>query len=215
MDLPVDVSIPNNVIYTLPILDPNDSEKEITIEPRYGYQYTVGLYWQAPADNIELSAAWLANNTYRHTATEFIQYGTTPSITAYRPTSLVDPEFSLLDDLGYASNRSWFSGGGAVPVARIHYNTPLNKKDILPETSVKIYPTLATNNINVAFNFATSVNTKVEIVDLKGNIVKTDKFDNQTNQTNNISLNKLVPGNYLVKVSTKDGIITKQFTVID
>ena len=78
---------------------------------------------------------------------------------------------------------------------------------------MSVFPTIADNNINVEFNFVNAADANIQIMDVNGKVVYTTKVANALDQTQNILFGDIKAGNYLVKVTTQEGVSTKQFTV--
>ena len=84
---------------------------------------------------------------------------------------------------------------------------------MLANDAVSVFPTIAENNVNVEFNFANATQADIQIIDINGKVVYQTKVQNAIDQTENIQFGDLQAGNYLMKVTTNAGLVTKQFTV--
>lgn len=84
--------------------------------------------------------------------------------------------------------------------------TGINSK--LSSDLLKVFPVPADNQINVHLENAASEARKIEIFDVLGQIVYTE-FSNQ--EYIEINIEKLSGGQYLLKVSSAEGLVTKRF----
>jgi GH18 family chitinase len=81
--------------------------------------------------------------------------------------------------------------------------------------SVKVYPSPATDNFNVAFELGTNNNVEIIILNSVGALVQTENLSNQIGtQLVNISTRELNNGLYYVKVKAGNNVITKTINVI-
>ncbi|MEP6683747.1 MAG: T9SS type A sorting domain-containing protein, partial [Parafilimonas sp.] len=86
-----------------------------------------------------------------------------------------------------------------------HYLETHNAQASTITSNVFISPNPAQNNLHVT---GLSANSKLTVVDFAGN-VKLQAVSN--NNSYNLNIASLQAGNYLLKIETKDAIITKQF----
>ena len=74
---------------------------------------------------------------------------------------------------------------------------------------MKVYPNPFTNELTIEQNSENSQNKKLEIINQLGQVVyKTDSFAD--NKTIKIDLSQLVPGYYIVRLSTNSSVSTSR-----
>jgi len=101
-------------------------------------------------------------------------------------------------------------GGWTDRSAILDFYTPLHKEGEMSE--IQVYPTLATNTINIASGAATGL-MQTMILDMQGHKVSEQQF--AVEQANTVivvhAVADLPPGNYFLVVQTATGRITRQF----
>lgn len=80
--------------------------------------------------------------------------------------------------------------------------------------NIQIYPIPATDFINIIISEPYSGEIKIEISDIKGEIVYTSTIDTKSeNNLEQINLSSLKPGAYLIRLSNKDNTITRKIDI--
>lgn len=192
----------------LKILDFNTDE-EISLEIKEGKWYIVGLVYQAPESAPSTYCYWLASDKVNQRATEYIgeQQGD------YVCTHFLTNPWVLDGSFNLSSSRSLFTGT-PVPFARFSLGTTGNKDLKLAENTFRLFPTNASDNVSVAFNFDNATDATMEVFDVKGNRVYNKKLENQKDQTNVVNVGGFSQGAYFVRVTTPNGSLSKPFNVI-
>ncbi|HQW11747.1 MAG TPA: T9SS type A sorting domain-containing protein, partial [Saprospiraceae bacterium] len=68
--------------------------------------------------------------------------------------------------------------------------------------------------VNLEFNLPANTTGTIEIMDIAGKVVYSEKSDTYYNQVKKINFGQVAAGTYIVKLTTGNGIVSKQFTVI-
>ncbi len=77
------------------------------------------------------------------------------------------------------------------------FNTPSAN-----ESSIELYPNPAQNQISIAYNSTNNTFVHVDIFDLSGKLIKSQRFDNQTSKSNlELDLYELQNGSYIVRLT--------------
>lgn len=196
---------------TLPIFDLFSlEEKSIVVQE--GKFYILGLVYQQPESSTGIQYLFYnANDQYVQEATEYI--GTLDGET-YRPYSHYKVGFLSDDVVNISRNRDRFAN--IVPTSRFIMDGGVGTKKApkLNDATFEVFPTNASESVNVAFNFGKNTDVLVDVVDVNGKSVYNAKFQGQTNQTRDIRVANFAPGSYFVKVTTTEGTLTKPFNVI-
>jgi len=87
-------------------------------------------------------------------------------------------------------------------------------KDIVKSINVNVYPVPASDNITVSANWGTPQTFSAIITDLTGRTYTSWSGKAAGEYRETVPVNNLVPGNYLLTVHTKQGSVTKQFSVV-
>jgi len=102
-----------------------------------------------------------------------------------------------------------------MPLAEIFMKpTIANKKPILASSTFSVFPTVAKDFVNLEFNLPANTTGTIEIMDIAGKVVYSEKSDTYYNQVKKINFGQVAAGTYIVKLTTGNGIVSKQFTVI-
>ncbi len=88
-----------------------------------------------------------------------------------------------------------------------------NQNPLLPDGAVNLFPNPVSNVANLSFDLENASDVKVKIYDITGKLVINSEYDNVQNNTITVNTKTLVSGNYLVRVSTDEGIRTIKMSV--
>ncbi|NND33117.1 MAG: T9SS type A sorting domain-containing protein [Saprospiraceae bacterium] len=88
--------------------------------------------------------------------------------------------------------------------------------EISENNHLEIYPTLVPSNnptIHVNFDFAELLPVQVDLFGMEGRLVKKATFDNPGRSLQDIHLDNLNPGIYLMKISSRKGTLVKRISI--
>ncbi|HQW11746.1 MAG TPA: T9SS type A sorting domain-containing protein [Saprospiraceae bacterium] len=183
-----------------------DTYEPTTVEMKAGKSYIVGIRF---LNEINTEAIfYMVDRSYNSYATEFAQQKFKPEL--YRPSSIFqrrddDKDLNITID----RNRLGLAMGDILVKTGVK-----NKKPVLASRSMSVFPTIAKDYINVEFNMQSSTEGQLEVLDISGKRIYSTKADNYYDQTIRINLGQIIPGTYFVRLTTNQGTISKQFTVI-
>lgn len=128
------------------------------------------------------------------------------------------PDTLLFDEAEYIDDGSgnWNIGGDNVTGAlNVTFNNPLSINAVNKATALNVYPNPTSTNISFSYDFNTSNNATVRIMDLMGRTLMTKDFGKQTVGTNNFTLDvaTLSNGVYYVEMISGDIRGISKFTV--
>lgn len=86
---------------------------------------------------------------------------------------------------------------------------------MLTSSPVKLYPNPAKGEANIEVNLAKATDLNVSIINALGAKVATYNYESFSNGVIRLDISTLTSGNYLVSVSSADGVITKRLTVTE
>lgn len=90
-----------------------------------------------------------------------------------------------------------------------------NTEEINENLGIKLFPTLASNDVFVDLNLAEfSEKVSLEIMDVSGNKINTYNFSNIKNDRLSVDVSTLNSGMYLMNIRTEAGMTSKKFSVI-
>jgi hypothetical protein len=123
--------------------------------------------------------------------------------------------FNAISTIIYTSE--WFLGGfgddfNAVMRMYISLVTTTDEKP-LPESTLKVFPSPAKDNVNLDINFEQPTNVTITIADLSGRVVSVETRKNVTEELYNFNLAGMASGTYLARIATKEGTRTLKFVV--
>ena len=84
----------------------------------------------------------------------------------------------------------------------------------LPEQAMQLFPNPVTDNINLDVKLEKAGPLAITIADMSGKVIVMENYDNVQQQLFNYKLPKLAAGTYLARIATKEGTLTKPFTVV-
>ena len=207
-------SDPDELYLDLPILD-FDTEEEKSVEIKKGKWYIVGVAYEATSVAPRQVAYILAGGNSNQNTVEFIALAEDPA--SYVPTHFqmkgwnFSSTFNLTPNVVTGGRGAWEQA----PYARLVLDSRSSVKNLkLADNTFSVYPTNASENISVKFNFENGTDVNTEIYDVNGNRVYSKKMQNQKDQTNIIETGNFVPGAYFVRVTTSNGALSKPFNVI-
>ena len=90
-----------------------------------------------------------------------------------------------------------------------HYISTHNNAQTTALNTVSIYPNPATNYLHI--EGLQSSNLKLTVVDFAGNVALSVQLSAFSSSSYNLNITSLKQGNYLLKIETNDGLVTKQF----
>lgn len=192
--------------YNVRLYDLEGRPTQVTMKP--GKSYMVGVHFLNEISQSHLFH--MVDENYNYLASEYAQ-STLDEAKYYRPVSIFQRTDNTTD-FNISRGRSVLFGN----YSRLFTSDRLatsNKQQALADDAVSVFPTIADNNINVEFNFVNAADANIQIMDVNGKVVYTTKVANALDQTQNILFGDIKAGNYLVKVTTQEGVSTKQFTV--
>ncbi len=204
---------PDELNFELPILD-FETEEPAPLTLSKGKWYIVGLAYEATQVNPRLPAYFQASEGANQSATEYIGLNNDD----YVPTYFFMKGWNLSSTFNLSplptGGRSGFSGD-PVPYARLVLDNFVSTKNLqLDNNAYSVYPTNATSNVTVKYNFDNATDVLTEVYDVKGNKVYTKNAQNQKDQTSVINTSQLSSGAYFVRVTTANGSLSKPFNVI-
>ena len=85
----------------------------------------------------------------------------------------------------------------------------LKNSALITNHDIKISPNPATNILHIQ-GLSSSSNIEVTVVDFAGNVALSVKLS-AFSTSYNLNIASLKQGNYLLKIETNDGVVTKQF----
>jgi len=204
---------PDELNLDLPILN-FETEEPSPVTLHKGKWYIVGLAYEATQVNPRLLAYWQASDLANQSAIEFIGLANED----YVPTHFLMQSWDLSSTFNLApiptGGRSVFTGTPVPSARRTLDNLGSTKNLKLDGNAYSVYPTNATTEVTVKFNFDNATDVLTEVYDVKGNKVYSKNLKNQKDQTNMISTNQLAAGTYFVRVTTAEGALSKPFNVI-
>ncbi len=125
-----------------------------------------------------------------------------------------DHNYEFTSTLIYTDGFSTF-GGDVNAVLRLNLalvtttdNTPL------PEYAMQITPNPATDFVQLNLQLDEAGPVAITIADLSGRVIVSDKRNNVQQGQFTYPLQGLAAGNYLARIATKNGTLTKQFSVV-
>lgn len=115
--------------------------------------------------------------------------------------------------ISYSWNgNSWINGQNDQEL-RFYYEHyfPTGTQNITADNDILVYPTMASNEVNIMVSHAGSHSTiTVMLYDMNGRLVRNQPME-QTSMT--MSVADLMPGNYIVKISAEEGVHTSRIIV--
>lgn len=186
-----------------------NTDEVIDIEIKEGKLYYLGLVYQAPESSPTTSIFWLASDKINHRATEFIG----AEQNDYVPTHELHTPWEIDGTIDASEARSVFAGT-PVPFARFGLGTVSTNNLILAENTYTLFPTNTRDNVSIDFNFENATDATMEVFDVRGNRVYTNKLENQKDQIEVINVGNYAQGTYFVRVTTPNGSLSKPFNVI-
>ena len=194
-------------IYTVRLNDLNNNPTRIEMKP--GKSYMVGVHFFNDISNSHLFHG--VDENYNYYATEYAQ-SIFDEEKYYRPVSIFQ-RTDVLADFNISRDRNIVLGNYSRVFTPDRLATG-NKQPLLAHDAVSVFPTIADNNVNIEFNFANATQADIQLIDINGKVVYQTTVQHALDQTENIRFGALQAGNYLMKVTTNAGLITKQFTVV-
>jgi len=183
-----------------------DTYEPTSVTMKVGKSYIVGI--RILNDINTESIFYMVDRSYNSYATEFAQTNLDPDL--YRPSNL----FQRTDD-NKDFNITLERNRLGMPLAEIFMKpTIANKKPILASSTFSVFPTVAKDFVNLEFNLPANTTGTIEIMDIAGKVVYSEKSDTYYNQVKKINFGQVAAGTYIVKLTTGNGIVSKQFTVI-
>ena len=170
-------------LFTGQLIDFNTGENNVTLEP--GARYF-------------LMANYVGNaNTIFHGFNESINYLNSISTVLF--------------------STQWFLGGfgdNVAAVLRMDLAFGVNTDEIaLADGVVKVTPTLASNEVNVALNLATAQAATVTMADINGKVIDMRNIANAQFDAVRFDVSNLPTGTYLVRLATNEGTKTQKISV--
>jgi hypothetical protein len=176
-----------------------------TVEMKPGKSYIVGIKYKNDID--DKLVYFPSDGRINTVAAEYAQLTLDPAL--HRPNNLWH---TSTNDFNINTDRSSANG----PYMFIYTPDRLalsNKKNILPAHSISVFPTVAKDFVNVEFDLNKSTAGTIEVIDFNGKVIYSAKSDNYSTQLQRIELGNVPSGNYLVKFTTNEGVVAKQFNV--
>lgn len=150
-------------------------------------------------------------------------YPATNAATIFVPNAASDWSHVSLDLTSHKSNNNLLialrgtaktaANGSALFVDNVNISgvTPANISDKDFSNLISIYPNPVSDKVNIK---GLMTNSTVQIVDVLGNVVKSETFTN-VNGDISIDVNTLARGSYIIKIMQDGKVAVKQFTKID
>ncbi|MEM1216105.1 MAG: T9SS type A sorting domain-containing protein, partial [Bacteroidota bacterium] len=107
-------------------------------------------------------------------------------------------------------------GRNIVPTVRLNIgkDTEVNTNEVaLPTQSVKAFPNPADTYTNVELDFETASDVKLTVLDIKGRILEQRELAGIQSTRLTLDTKDYPSGEYLIRVSTQDGVANRRVTV--
>ena len=98
----------------------------------------------------------------------------------------------------------------------VQVTVPLGIQNISQENSVRIFPNPASKIVNVTFDEHINTPTTIEIVDVTGRVISQQVFEQlSAGQTIQLDIHKIAAGKYILNITGKNRLITKNLSVLE
>ncbi len=105
--------------------------------------------------------------------------------------------------------------GGVIWDISMMLSPPVGTEDINEDISVNVYPSPASEKLNVALSLEeVSKNVSIELMDMAGNRAGVYNFSNIKKDVLSVDVSEFPGGMYLMNIRTEDGMISKKISVI-
>ncbi len=133
-------------------------------------------------------------------------------------TANVTPRYRQALDVGNTGDLNGQFGGAVVPALQMTVLkdvTSTEEVSILPSNALKVFPSPATDFINVDLDFEEMAeDVTISVYDIKGQLLQTKQMSNVIQDRVNFDVSNYAAGKYLVSIVADNGISSKFFTVV-
>lgn len=153
-------------------------------------------------------------------ATELVQTWDTTGGGSWGNAYLWTRAYNSIPQLTAETRISWNVAGSwqyvnGDPANRYYYAAHTSAVNDINEAlgTVKVFPIPAQDIINININWATAQSATITIMDMTGAVVRQEAAPVATQYTTMIPVNTLAAGNYIVRVATAQGAVTRQIVI--
>ena len=176
---------------------------------REGKIYVLSLVYKAPEDSPYTDLYWACSDKNNQRVIEYIGQKNGDYVCTHE----MHAPWQMNGPIDCTPQRTLFQNT-PVPYARFSVWTASSNNLQLDPLSFNLFPTITNNVINISYNIKTDKAVLLEIYDINGKLVSTEKYFARAKESKVINVGQLIPGTYIAKITTSEGSISKPFNVI-